>query len=241
MRLYVIIGILLPFFMTSFGSLFIFFIKNELNNKIKKLMIGLSIGVMLSSSIFSLLIPSIELSKNNCLIPSIGIILGFIFLIIINNTTKNNHIKNMTMMSLTLHNIPEGMVVGAAFAGLFLNTIEISFVEAMMISLGIAIQNIPEGLVVSISYKINGSNKIKSFIMGVLSGIVEPIFAVITILVFKHSMTLLPYLLSFSFGSMIYVILNDLVIDLNENKSILGSIGIIIGFIFMMILDISFG
>ncbi len=238
-NIYVVIGIFLPFLLTSFGSSLVFFLKRDINNNIKKLLIGLSIGVMLSSGIFSLLIPSIELSKIKYLTPSIGIILGFLFLITINKITNKN--INMTMFSVTLHNIPEGMVVGASFASaLFLENI-ITLPSAFIISLGIAIQNIPEGSIISISYKLNNYSKIKSFLMGVLSGAVEPIFAFLTIILFKNFISLLPYLLSFSFGVMIYVIIDELAVELNKNKNFFGMIGVMIGFIIMMILDISFG
>lgn len=236
---YVILGVILPFLLTSLGSSFVFILKNELNNKIKKLLIGLSIGVMLSSSIFSLLIPSIEMSNIKWIAPSLGIIFGFIFLILINKFTIKN--INMTMFSVTLHNIPEGMVVGAIFAAYICGINEVSLMDAFMISLGIAIQNIPEGSIISIPYRIKGYSKFKSFLMGVLSGIVEPLFAFITIILSKYTQVLIPYFLSFAFGAMIYVIINDLSIELNENKSNFGMIGVMIGFIIMMILDISFG
>ena len=240
---YVLIGVLLPFFATTFGSSFVFFLKNDLNNKIKKLLIGISIGVMLSSSIFSLLIPSIEMSKIKWLTPSIGFILGFVFLIIINLITskKENKSINMMMMSVTIHNIPEGMVVGASFAAFLMGISEITLMSALMLSLGIAIQNIPEGSIISIPYKINGNSKYKSFMMGTLSGAVEPVFAFITILLFNHSVILLPYLLSFASGAMIYVTIDELVPELNEDKNIFGILGILMGFVIMMILDVSFG
>ncbi len=145
------------------------------------------------------------------------------------------------MFSVTLHNIPEGMVVGASFAALLSGISEITLMGAIMLSIGIAIQNIPEGTIISIPYRINGNTKFKSFLMGVLSGIVEPIFAVITIILFNHSVVLLPYLLSFASGAMIYVILNELVPELSENKNVLGILGILIGFVLMMVLDVSFG
>ncbi len=240
---YVIIGILLPFFATSLGSSFVLFLKKDLDSKIKKFLIGISIGVMLASSIFSLLIPSIEMSKIAWLTPSIGFILGFVFLIVIDIATKKKEKNNinMFMFSVTLHNIPEGMVVGASFAALLSGMSEITLMGAIMLSIGIAIQNIPEGTIISIPYRINGNTKFKSFLMGVLSGIVEPIFAVITIILFNHSVVLLPYLLSFASGAMIYVILNELVPELSENKNVLGILGVLIGFVLMMVLDVSFG
>ena len=223
---YVILGILLPFILTSFGSSFVFFLKNELNNNIKKLLIGLSIGVMLSSSIFSLLIPSIEISK-----------IKFLFLMLINRITSKN--INMTMFSVTLHNIPEGMVVGAAMAGILLGIKTMSIVDALLISIGISIQNIPEGTIISIPYRLKGYSKSRSFMYGVLSGVVEPIFAILTIILSKYIIIILPFLLSFAAGAMIYVIIDELASELNENKSYYGMIGVMIGFVIMMILDIA--
>ena len=236
--IYVIIGIFLPFICTSLGSSFVFFLKNELNNKIKKLLLGLSIGVMLSSSIFSLLIPSIEMSSIKWLTPSIGIVFGFIFLILINIITSKS--VNMRMFSVTLHNIPEGMVVGASFAGILFGYSSLSLIDALILSLGISIQNIPEGTIISVPYKIKGYSKIKSFLFGVLSGVVEPIFAIITIILSKYMINILPFILSFASGAMIYVIIDELVSELNEEKSYFGIIGVMIGFVIMMALDISF-
>jgi len=232
----IIFGILLPLIGTSLGSALVFFIKNNLNKKIEKIIIGFSIGVMLSSSIFSLLIPSIELSNNFFIPPCIGFILGFISLMLLN---KIHFKKDMLTLSVTMHNIPEGMAVGVSFAAAITGTI--SYESALLLSLGIALQNIPEGSIISIPYNMKGKTKIKSFIYGVLSGIVEPIFSIITLLLLNYVVPLLPYLLSYASGAMIYVIFDELIIQIHsDGKSFFGHIGILFGFILMMILDISF-
>ena len=241
--LYSILGILIPFIGTSLGSGFVFFLKKNINNKFHKLMIGFAIGVMLSASIFSLIIPSIEMTTNTIKwIPvSIGFICGFLFLIIINKITQKNENKNidMLMFSVTLHNIPEGMAVGVCFAAYLLSK-NIILLEAMMLSIGIAIQNIPEGAIISMPLRIKGNSKFKSFNYGVLSGIVEPISAFITLILINIIVPLLPYLLSFASGAMIHVVIEELVPEMyKDNKSVYGIIGVMIGVVLMMILDIS--
>lgn len=234
------IGIMIPFIGTTLGSGFVFFLKSKLNIKIEKLLMGFTIGVMLSASIFSLLIPSIELS-NSYIKVSIGFILGFLFLIIINlivSKIESNKL-DMLMLSVTIHNIPEGMAVGVCFAGFLSMNSSISIIECMLLSICIAIQNIPEGMVISMPLKLKNKTKLESFIYGVLSGVVEPLFAFITILLLDYVVPLLPYFLSFASSAMIYVIIEELVPSMDENKSILGIIGVLIGFLIMMILDLA--
>ena len=249
--LYSIIGILIPFIGTSLGSLFVFFLRKEINKKFHRIMIGFAVGVMLAASIWSLIIPSVEMAVKQKIISfipaSIGLILGVIFLIITNyfadmfkNKTKGKKL-NMLMFSVTLHNIPEGMAVGVCFAGV-LGHANIKLIEAMLLAIGIAIQNIPEGAIISMPLKIKGMSKKKAFIYGVLSGIVEPIAAVITISLLNIIVPILPYLLSFAAGAMIYVVIEELVPEMHmDKKSSLGIIGVMIGFIIMMVLDITLG
>lgn len=236
--LYSILGVLIPFIGTSIGSAFVFFLKNKINEKINKLLIGFAIGVMLAASIWSLIMPSIEMGGIfKC---TIGFILGFIFLIGINKVTNkiNNKKIDMLMFSVTLHNIPEGMAVGVCFAG-YLSLTSITLASAFILSLGIALQNIPEGAIISIPYRGKGKSKFKSFYYGVLSGIVEPLSALTTIILLNLVVPLLPYLLSFAAGCMIHVIFEELVPEMHEKyKSNYGIIGVMIGFIIMMILDV---
>ena len=236
MDLFCFIGIMLPLIGISIGSAFVFFLKNNVNKKIYNLLIGYAIGIMLASSIFSLLIPSIELSSNS-LPPIIGFTLGFIFLILLNRSTSK---IDKLSLSVTLHNIPEGMAVGVCFAGVLFNTF--NYMEALILSLGIAIQNIPEGSIISMPMRLKNNSKFKSFYYGFLSGVVEPIASIITILFVSSIKIVLPYFLSFASSSMIYVVIEELVPEIHkEEKSLFGIVGVLIGFVFMMFLDITFG
>ena len=238
-KLLYIFGVLIPLFGTSFGSSFVFFIKDKISNKKNKLMIGFVIGVMLCASVFSLLIPSIELSSNLKLkwFPAcIGLALGFVLLMIINSLDKK---IDKLMFSVTLHNIPEGLCVGVCFVSAYLH--EISLVSAFLISVGIALQNIPEGMIISCPLRTKGYSKIKSFYYGFLSGVVEPVASFITIIFIKYIKIMLPYFLSFACGAMIYVIVDELIFQIYDEDKKYGIIGILIGFIIMLILDVSFG
>lgn len=250
--LYSILGILIPFAGTSFGSSFVFFMKKSINVNFQKLLVGFAAGVMIAASVWSLILPSVEMAESQNIISwipaTIGLSLGIIFLLFIkklaeNIEKKNNGKKlNMLLFSVTLHNIPEGMAVGVCFAGFLAGNAGITLISAMALSIGIAIQNIPEGAIISMPLKIEGLTKPKSFIYGVLSGIVEPLAAFITILLLNIVVPLLPYLLSFAAGAMIYVVVEELVPQMHsKNYSSLGIIGVTIGFSIMMILDIALG
>lgn len=250
--LYSVLGILIPFIGTSFGSGFVFFMKKNMNEKFQKLLIGFAAGVMIAASVWSLILPSVEMAQNQNVISwipaTIGLILGIIFLLVINKFAKNIEKKNnekklnMLLFSVTLHNIPEGMAVGVCFAGFLSGNVGITLISAMALSIGIAIQNIPEGAIISMPLKIEGVSKPKAFIYGILSGIVEPIAAVITILLINIVVPLLPYLLAFAAGAMIYVVVEELIPEIHfGHKSSLGIIGVTLGFAIMMILDIALG
>ena len=250
--LYSILGILIPFVGTSLGSSFVFFMKKNLNEKFRKIIIGFASGVMIAASVWSLIIPSVEMASNlgsfNWIPATVGLILGFLFLILINNIVDNLEKKsntkkfNMLMFSVTLHNIPEGMAVGVCFAGLLSGNSAIILAEAMLLSIGIAVQNIPEGAIISMPLKMQGKSRKKSFMHGVLSGIVEPIAALFTILLTNIVVPILPYLLSFAAGAMLYVVIEELIPDMNSGKkSSIGVIGLMLGFVVMMVLDITLG
>ena len=249
--LYSLLGILVPLVGTIIGSFFVFFLKKRLNPRFQKLMLGFASGVMIAASIWSLIIPSVEMAENQNIISwfpaSIGLILGIIFLILINSIAdkakeKNNKKLDMLLFSVTLHNIPEGMAVGVCFAGFLLKTKGIDLSMAYLLALGIGIQNIPEGAIISMPLKLKGTGKLKSFLYGVLSGIVEPIAAFITILLIEFIVPVLPYLLSFASGAMIYVVVEELIPEMHgEKESKIGIIGLTIGFIIMMVLDITLG
>lgn len=253
----VTIGLLIPFLGTSLGSLMVFLIKDKMNPKVEKLLLGFASGVMIAASIFSLIIPSIEMATSQNIIAylpaSIGFLLGIGFLLLLDSIIPHLHngsenpegiksnLKKKTMMvfAITLHNIPEGMAVGVIFAGA-LTSKNISFASALALSIGIAIQNFPEGAIVSLPLAIEGKSKPKAFLMGVGSGIVEPIAAVITILLSQVMIPILPYLLSFAAGAMIYVVVEELIPESQNGKhSNIATIGVAIGFVLMMILDVA--
>ena len=250
--LYCILGILIPFIGTCIGSFFVFFLKKDLNTKFQKVLVGFAIGVMLAASVWSLIIPSIEMAEMQYKIewiPAVvGLLLGVLFLIFVDKfseklESKNDSRKiNMLWFSVTLHNIPEGMAVGVCFAGFLAGNAGISLLSAIVLAIGIGIQNIPEGAIISMPLRGQGVSKIKAFKSGVLSGVVEPIAALVTIALVNFIVPLLPYLLSFAAGAMIYVVIEELVPEMHDGgKSILGSISVILGFIVMLILDITLG
>lgn len=249
--LYCMLGILIPFIGTCLGSFFVFFLKKELNPNFRKVMTGFASGVMIAASIWSLIIPSVEMVESQykmVWIPAVvGLLLGVLFLIFVNKVSdkiQNNNGKgiNMLMFSVTLHNIPEGMAVGVCFASVLAGNVGVSLLSAIILAVGIAIQNIPEGAIISMPMKLEGVTKKKAFITGVMSGIVEPIASIVTILLINIVVPLLPYLLSFAAGAMIYVVFEELVPEMHSgSKSFWGIISVIIGFSIMMILDITLG
>lgn len=218
----------------------------------KKLLWDLLAGVMIAASVWSLIIPSVEMAEekyNLIWLPAaVGLILGVVFLLLVNRMAEGFEKKkdgkklNMLMFSVTLHNIPEGMAVGVCFAGFLSGNSGIALIEAIVLAIGIAIQNIPEGAIISMPLKMQGEGKGKAFLSGVLSGIVEPIAAGVTVLLLNAVVPLLPYLLSFAAGAMLFVVVEELVPEMHEgNKSALGVIGVTIGFVLMMVLDIALG
>ena len=249
--LYCLLGILIPFVGTCLGSFFVFFLKKDLDPKFHKIMSGFASGVMIAASIWSLIIPSVELAESHyrmVWIPAVvGLLLGVIFLIFVNKVSdkiQSNSGKgiNMLMFSVTLHNIPEGVAVGVCFASVLSGNIGVSLLSAIILAVGIAIQNIPEGAIISMPMQLNGVSKKKSFLTGVMSGIVEPIASLITIILINIVVPLLPYLLAFAAGAMIYVVIEELIPEMHSgNKSFLGIISVIVGFSIMMILDITLG
>ena len=256
----VIIGILLPFVGTTLGSACVFLMRKNINKKIEKLLLGFASGVMIAASIWSLLIPSIDMAKESNIIPyipaSVGFILGMLFLLLLDKLVPHIHLEStepegiktslkkttMLVLAVTLHNIPEGMAVGVVFAGMLAQNTGITLAGAFALSLGIAIQNFPEGAIISMPLKSEGMSKIKSFWYGTLSGIVEPIAAILTICLSQIVVPILPYLLSFAAGAMIYVVIEELVPEIkSEGSSSVGIFGVAIGFVLMMILDVALG
>ena len=256
----VTIGILIPFIGTTLGAFFVFFIKNQLPDNIQKSLLGFASGVMIAASVWSLIIPSIEASKdmgNFAFLPAAaGIAAGMLFLLLMDKLIPHLHLNSkepegpksklhkttMLVFAVTLHNIPEGLAVGVIYAGLLSGTVNVTAAGAMALSIGIAIQNIPEGLIVSFPIKAEGVSKFKSFVYGVLSGAVEPVAAIIAILLTSMVTPLMPYFLSFAAGAMMYVVVEELIPEASAGTHTNhATIGFGVGFIIMMILDVALG
>ena len=255
-----LIGILIPFAGTALGSAMVFFMKKEMNERLQKLLLGFASGVMMAASVWSLLIPAIDMAEQkdgiSWLPPAVGFLLGMGFLLILDTLTPHlhftdekpegvpAHLKKTTMLVLavTLHNIPEGMAVGVTFAGAMAENAMMTLTGAFALSVGIAIQNFPEGAIISMPLKGQGLSKTRAFIYGTLSGIVEPAAAFLTILLTGLVVPLLPYLLSFAAGAMIYVVVEELIPEAQTGEhSNIGTIGVAVGFTLMMILDVALG
>lgn len=255
-----ILGILIPFFGTVLGSSMVFLMKNKINNKVEKLLLGFASGVMIAASVWSLIIPAINMTEEQgkiAWIPAaIGFLLGMTFLLVLDSVIPHMHLNDekpegvksklkkstMLILAVTLHNIPEGMAVGVLFAGALTGNSGITIAGAVALAIGIAIQNFPEGAIISMPLKSEGMSKTKAFGYGSLSGIVEPIAAIITILLTNIVVPILPYLLSFAAGAMIYVVVEELIPESQAGKhSNIGTIGVAIGFVIMMILDVALG
>ena len=252
-------GILIPFFGTTAGAACVYFMKDKINNYVLKLLLGFASGVMVAASVWSLLIPAMEMSasmgKLSFLPAAIGFMLGILFLLFLDHMIPHMHLDNkkeglksnlknstMLVLAVTLHNIPEGMAVGTVFAGMLSGSAKLTFAGAIALSLGIAIQNFPEGAIISMPLKSNGMKKHKAFLYGVASGIVEPIAAFITILLASYVTPFLPYFLSFAAGAMLYVVVEELIPEASQGEhSNIATIGFAIGFVIMMILDVAMG
>ena len=253
-------GLLIPFLGTTLGSGMVFLMKNKINKKIEKLLLGFASGVMIAASIWSLIIPALDMAEEQGIITwlpaTIGFLLGICFLLILDsiiphlhlNTDKPEGLKSkiqkttMMVLAVTLHNIPEGMAVGVVFAGAIAQNTGITMAGAIALAIGIAIQNFPEGAIISMPLKSEGMSKPKAFLYGTLSGIVEPIGAILTICLTNLVVPILPYLLSFAAGAMIYVVVEELIPESQTGEhSNIGTIGVAIGFVIMMILDVALG
>lgn len=255
-----LIGIMIPFVGTALGSAMVFFMKKEMNKKLEKMLLGFASGVMIAASVWSLLIPAIEMAEQkggiSWMPPAVGFLLGMGFLLLLDTLTPHLHytdekpegipaqLKKTTMLVLavTLHNIPEGMAVGVTFAGVLSENTMMTLTGAFALSVGIAIQNFPEGAIISMPLKSQGLSRKRAFFYGAMSGIVEPIAALITILLTGLVVPLLPYLLSFAAGAMIYVVVEELIPEAQAGEhSNISTVGVAVGFVLMMILDVALG
>ncbi len=255
------IGIMIPFLGTCLGSASVFFMKNELKPLVQKGLLGFASGVMVAASVWSLLIPAMDMSDSMgkfAFVPAAaGFLLGIFFLLAMDRLVPHLHLggtkpegrksnlkkTTMLVLAVTLHNFPEGMAVGVVFAGMMADSAQITLAGAMALSVGIAIQNFPEGAIISLPLKSEQRvGKGKAFLYGTLSGAVEPLGALLTILLFSFIEPLLPYLLAFAAGAMIYVVVEELIPETSEGEhSNIGTIGFAAGFVLMMILDVALG
>ncbi len=254
------IGLVLPFLGTTLGAACVFMMRKTMPAMLHKTLTGFAAGVMVAASVWSLLIPSMEMTGREgfmSVFPAIvGFLLGMTFLLLLDVIVPHQHIDSKEsegprsrlsrtaklVFAVILHNIPEGMAVGVALAAALEHNVYLPMAGALALSVGIAIQNFPEGAIVSMPLRANGNSRLRSFFIGTMSGIVEPIAAIITILLASVVIPILPYLLAFAGGAMIYVVVEELIPETQEGEhSNMGTIGFAIGFVLMMMLDVLLG
>lgn len=256
----IFLGILIPFIGTTLGAACVLFMKKTLRKQVQRVLAGFAAGVMVAASIWSLLIPAIEQSENMgalSFFPAVvGFWIGVLFLLALDHLIPHLHVGSeqsegpksklgrttMMVLAVTLHNIPEGMAVGVMYAGLLAGNTKITAASALALSLGIAIQNFPEGAIISLPLRAEGESKGKAFLGGVLSGVVEPVGAVLTIIAAQLIIPALPYLLSFAAGAMLYVVVEELIPEMSQGEhSNIGTVFFAVGFSLMMVLDVALG
>lgn len=256
----IIYGLLLPFMGTALGAAMVFFLRGEMPSWVQKLLLGFASGVMIAASVWSLLIPSIdmaaEMGQTEWMPAVLGFLAGMFSLLLFDSVVPHVHLdssepegvksglgrSSMLVMAVTLHNIPEGMAVGVVLAGAMTESAGITLAGALALSIGIAIQNFPEGAIVSMPLKESLRSRWKAFAYGAGSGIVEPLAGLITILMIDYVQPILPYFLSFSAGAMIYVVVEELIPESqNGSHSNVATIGVALGFALMMLLDVALG
>lgn len=255
-----IIGLLIPLLGTMIGAAFVFLMKDEMPLRLQKTLLGFASGVMVAASVWSLLIPAMEMEESKgawAVLPAaVGFLLGMGFLLLLDELTPHlhlgsnspegmrSHLSRTTMLALavTIHNLPEGMAVGVVFAGAEGGVTNLSLASALAVSIGIAIQNIPEGAIISMPMRAAGNSRWRSFLIGSLSGAVEPVGGLAVLLLASLMTPALPYLLAFAAGAMFYVVVEELIPEASEGKhSNLSTIGFAIGFVLMMVLDVVMG
>lgn len=272
MNMQVFTGIMIPFIGTTLGSAMVFFLKKEMNLRVQKALLGFAAGVMIAASVWSLLLPAIDMAREQGQIawlpPAVGFFGGVVFLMaldaVIMHLTKKKEgrkaeLQNlppavssvcheesktnwMLLTAVTLHNIPEGMVVGVTFAGLLAGNTWITMAGCFALAVGIAVQNFPEGAIISMPLKSRGMSRRRAFLYGAASGVIEPIAAMCTLLLTHLVSLVLTYLLAFAAGAMVYVVVEELIPESQEGEySSIGTIGVTIGFLVMMILDVALG
>lgn len=254
------LGLLIPFAGTTLGSAMVFWMRGALNRKLEKMLLGFAAGVMIAASVWSLLLPAIDMATEQgkiAWIPaSVGFLGGIAFLLGLDSLVPHLHLESpqpeglevdlkkttMLVLAVTLHNIPEGMSVGVTFAGALLGNTGITMAGAFTLAVGIAIQNFPEGAIISMPLRSEGMSRLRAFVYGSLSGIVEPAAAAVTILLAERIVPALSYMLAFAAGAMIYVVIEELIPESQAGEhSNIGTIGAAAGFVLMMILDVALG
>ena len=254
------LGLLIPLLGTMLGSAFVFFMKDEMPERVQKTLLGFASGVMVAASVWSLLIPAMEMEEGQgafSVVPaSVGFLLGIGFLLLLDELTPHLHLGSsspegprsslsrtaMLALAVTIHNLPEGMAVGVVFAGVEQGVGDLSLASAVAVSLGIAIQNVPEGAIISIPMRAEGNSRWRSFLIGSLSGAVEPIGGLAVVLLASLLTPVLPYMLAFAAGAMFYVVVEELIPEASSGKhSNLSTIGFAVGFVLMMVLDVVMG
>lgn len=260
MTMEILQGVLIPFIGTTLGAGAVFVMRDKLNRNVHRALAGFAAGVMVAASIWSLLIPAIDYSQHMgkwSFVPAaVGFWLGILFLLLLDEVIPHLHVNadqsegpatnlqktTLLVLAVTLHNIPEGMAIGVVYAGLVAGSPGITLAGALTLSLGIAIQNFPEGAIISMPLRANGMSKFKAFSYGALSGIVEPIASIITILLAQLIVPVLPYALAFAAGAMMYVVVEELIPEMSEGEhSNIGTVFFALGFTVMMILDVALG
>lgn len=255
-----LIGLLIPLLGTILGAAFVFLMKDDMPLRLQKTLLGFASGVMVAASVWSLLIPSMEMVADSgrwSVVPAaMGFLLGMGFLLMIDELTPHLHIGTdkpegmrsrlsrtaMLALAVTIHNLPEGMAVGVVFAGAENGAAGLSLASALAVSIGIAIQNVPEGAIISMPMRAEGNSKWKSFVIGSLSGAVEPLGGLAVVLLASLMTPVLPYMLAFAAGAMFYVVVEELIPEASEGEhSNLSTIGFAIGFVLMMVLDVVLG
>ena len=255
-----VLGLLIPLLGTMLGAAFVFLMKDEMSPRVQKSLLGFASGVMVAASVWSLLIPAMEMEAGEgpwAVVPAaVGFLLGIGFLLLIDEVTPHlhldaqrpegprSHLSRTAMLALavTIHNLPEGMAVGVVFAGAEEGAAHLTLASALAVSIGIAIQNVPEGAIISMPMRAAGNSKWRSFAIGSLSGAVEPLGGLAVVLLASMMTPALPYLLAFAAGAMIYVVVEELIPEASEGEhSNLSTIGFAVGFVLMMVLDVVMG
>jgi len=264
----VLIALLIPFAGTALGSAFVFLMRKEMPDRLQKVLLGFASGVMVAASVWSLLIPAMEMGAPaesagftwgafvSALPAALGFLLGVGFLLVLDELTPHLHIGTdkpegprshlsrtaMLALAVTLHNLPEGMAVGVVFAGAEEGAAHLSMAGALAVSIGIAIQNVPEGAIISMPMRAAGNSRWRSFVIGSLSGAVEPLGGLAVVLLASFMTPVLPYMLAFAAGAMLYVVVEELIPEASEGEhSNLSTIGFAVGFVLMMMLDVVMG